>query len=361
MKKIVKKLIVFPLLGIGYLLAICLVLSYLSIYISPETFQSLAYMGLGFQFFFVLNILYAVVYTCIRKKLAILHYLVLFPSLFYIGDFIRVFNFSKSLDQYSGTLKVVSYNVQMFQLPFKNKAKEYLDIAVFLNEQKADVICLQEFYTNKEVTLDKFMSELSGMKYHYVYYSGKKKDANYGVATFSRYPIKMQLEIPFEKTVNAAMYADIDVNGKVIRVYNAHLQSVKLNLRRSIRKIIGNQDEQRYDELEDVTSKLQNAFVKRARQVDDLAQHISVSPYPVILCGDFNDTPVSYTYHTLKGDLLDTFCEAGKGMPSTYRGTFPSFRIDYIFHTNSIEALSFYVPSVEYSDHYPVVSEISLK
>jgi endonuclease/exonuclease/phosphatase family metal-dependent hydrolase len=197
---------------------------------------------------------------------------------------------------------------------------------------------------------------LDEYKYHAIFYSVKRKNSSYGVATFSRYPIKMTLEIPFENTVNAAMYTDIDVNGKIIRVYNVHLQSIKLNINNLFSK-----KNNRIDEIEEVSSRLKTAFVKRAGQVDIMAKHIDVSPYPVIICGDFNDTPVSYTYNKLKGNRLDTFCEAGKGMPSTYRlSVVPFFRIDYILHDKIMESLTYTVHQIDYSDHYPISSVVNI-
>jgi endonuclease/exonuclease/phosphatase family metal-dependent hydrolase len=93
-----------------------------------------------------------------------------------------------------------------------------------------------------------------------------------------------------------------------------------------------------------------------------MAKHIDVSPYPVIICGDFNDTPVSYTYNKIRGDRLDTFCEAGKGMPSTYRlSVVPFFRIDYILHDKNMKSSAYYVHKLDCSDHYPISSVIEIQ
>lgn len=361
-KDIALKILLLPLKCFSWIVAISLLLCYTAIYISPAKFWPFAYFGLAFQLFFILNIALLILWAITKQKLFKVHLIALFPSIFFVGSFVGVFGRNSSLAQGYQPLKVVSYNIQMFQLPFKKADSTFLDIAIFLNEEKPDIVCLQEFYTaSGKLTEEQFRSILKGLDHYYIYYNVRKKDSNYGIATFSRYPIKMQVEIPFENTANVAMYTDIDVKGTIVRVYNVHLQSVKLNLRKSLGRILGNQDEKRIDELESVSTRLRTAFVKRSMQVDDVAQHVKVSPYPVILCGDFNDMPVSYTYRKVRGDMKDTFREAGRGIPSTYHGFFPSFRIDYIFHHQDMRTLSYNVAyNAAYSDHYPVVAEIGL-
>jgi endonuclease/exonuclease/phosphatase family metal-dependent hydrolase len=94
--------------------------------------------------------------------------------------------------------------------------------------------------------------------------------------------------------------------------------------------------------------------------VDILSAHIRQSPYPTIVCGDFNDTPVSYTYHKMRGKLVDAFIESGSGIGNTYLGNFPSFRIDYIFHSKSFRSCCFRTDRINMSDHYPVMCTLSL-
>ena len=107
--------------------------------------------------------------------------------------------------------------------------------------------------------------------------------------------------------------------------------------------------------METIYSKLKKAFIIRANQVDVLKDYITRSPYPVIVCGDFNDTPGSYTYHQMTIGLHDSFCRAGSGfLGSTYAGNFPSFRIDYILYDDAFTANSYSRSDFDLSDHYPV-------
>jgi endonuclease/exonuclease/phosphatase (EEP) superfamily protein YafD len=97
----------------------------------------------------------------------------------------------------------------------------------------------------------------------------------------------------------------------------------------------------------------------RAQQATMVAEQIAASPYPVIVCGDFNDVPYSYVYKTMLGDLEDGFKECGKGFMFTYRGA-KSVRIDYIFHDKSLDGIDYYKQNLSYSDHYPVYMEMAL-
>ena len=150
---------------------------------------------------------------------------------------------------------------------------------------------------------------------------------------FSRYPIKSVKPFLFDDSNQAALYADIDVKGQMIRVFSAHLESTRV-----LNAIYGNYT---------------LGMIFRASQANMLAQQIQSSKIPCIVCGDFNDVPYSYVYKTMLGNLVDGFKECGGGYMNTYRGK-KNVRIDYIFHSESLEGLSYYRTDLTYSDHYPV-------
>ncbi|MDR2466561.1 MAG: endonuclease/exonuclease/phosphatase family protein [Prevotellaceae bacterium] len=279
----------------------------------------------------------------------------LVPNFFLLICFFRPLGSSKYIAG-PDRLKILTFNIQGFKIPYQKNTTQK-EIADFVNSTNADIVCLQEFYVNDKITEELFAGMLSKYRYHSVFYSVRRATRSFGIITFSKYPIKRTLEIPFENTANAAMYSDIDVAGKTLRVYNLHFQSIKLNLTR-----LFSRKQDFSNEIEEVSQRLKTAFIKRAGQVDIVAKHINVSPYPVVICGDFNDTPASYTYNKIKGNRLDTFCEAGRGCPSTYRLSFvPSFRIDYILHDRIIHSMSHSIhDTVVCSDHYPVSSIIDI-
>ena len=81
---------------------------------------------------------------------------------------------------------------------------------------------------------------------------------------------------------------------------------------------------------------------------------VKKSPYKTILCGDFNDTPVSYCYNRIENELIDAFIESSSGIGSTYIGKFPFNRIDYIFYSNKLQSKEFKTHNIKYSDHKPI-------
>lgn len=279
----------------------------------------------------------------------------------------RLYQFGSQADVTEPNLKVMSYNVRIFNFyKWDNNTTSRDSILLFIESQKADVICLQEFLTLSNIpnkSQEHINRKLANTPYRHVSYTheinnGRKQ---FGIATYSKYPIINSGIIRFPNSINACNYSDIVREQDTFRVYNAHLQSIKLpkdnyGLIDSLLTIKG----KNMDEVKAVSGKLRDAFKKRATQAEMIAKHISSSPYPVILCGDFNDTPVSYTYHKLRGNLTDSFQEGGKGLASTYRGQLPSFRIDYIFHDSRFKTQRFTTKRVDLSDHYPIISEIGL-
>jgi endonuclease/exonuclease/phosphatase (EEP) superfamily protein YafD len=123
--------------------------------------------------------------------------------------------------------------------------------------------------------------------------------------------------------------------------------------------LIFNYDNRHLDEVKVISVKMRDAYIKRALQADQLARHIRESPYPVIVCGDFNDTPFSYTYYKVRNHLKDAFVESGSGFGSTYHDNFPPIRIDYIFYSPSMKSLLFRDDKKGGSDHFPVISEFT--
>lgn len=357
MLKTLRKIAKATLRPISILCAAGLLLAYLSTFVSPADVWFLAFFGLFYQVLLIANLVLGILWLCFRKKFAFIHFGVILIGVSYIGAFVQLGKPSLSSDE--RVLKLITYNVHIFNS--HNEQNTYREIADFLNRENADIICLQEFYIHegKMGSDAAFAKLLNGRYYRHVFYNIVKKKTKFGLAIFSRYPIIGKGEFSFARSTNAAMFVDIDVAGKPLRVYNNHLQSTKFNISKSLSRFA--KEDERIDELVDASSIIKSAFIKRADQVDTISQSISRSPYAVIVCGDFNDTPVSYAYRKMKSGLEDSFIAAGRGVPSTYRGFIPSFRIDYIFYDKSLKAVDYQVAAEEeHSDHYPVITKLLL-
>jgi endonuclease/exonuclease/phosphatase family metal-dependent hydrolase len=169
-------------------------------------------------------------------------------------------------------------------------------------------------------------------------------------------------EIRFKGTRNIAIFTDILVNNDTIRVFNVHLQSYGIDPNKySIMEspIINEGDDIR--EVKEVGLKVIKASMLRAKQARVISEYVRKSPYPVIVCGDFNDTPVSFTYQKTRGELKDSFVQSGKGFARTFIGKLPSFRIDYILHSRVFRSYNYKQYNLKLSDHIPITCDLKIK
>lgn len=355
MRKLFHKFLVF----INIFLAMGLLLAYLSVYVSPARFWFLALIGLAYPIFLLGNLAF-LFYWIIRWKWEfLLSFFVIALGVGHLSSFFQ-FAFGRKPADEKPDLTLLSYNVNLFRLYYwSDRPPTHKEILNYARLKKCDVVCFQEFYTeNGRFNEREAISHLK-MNAH-VGYIVQRKNSAYGIATFTKYPIVNRGEIRFENTSNACIYTDIKVGNDTIRVYNNHLQSLRLK-ERNLRFLMNKQSQgNNVDEIKEISLRLRDAFIKRAQQVNLVAAHVRQCKYPVIVCGDFNDSPISYTYRTVSKGLSDTFKEVGKGLATTYQGLVPSYRIDYILHSKNFKAIRFSSPRVNYSDHFPVIGEFKL-
>ena len=180
---------------------------------------------------------------------------------------------------------------------------------------------------------------------------------------YSRYPIVNSKNIPFERTNNSAMWAEIKVNDNVYRVYNAHLQTTGINgaLHRAAKQESKGIDVQNNALMNYLYGNYTVGMITRSGQANQVAMDMKESEVPIIVCGDFNDVPYSYVYNTILGDMIDGFKECGSGYMNTFRGGKKKVRIDYIFHSKEMEGFSYYKKELSYSDHYPIFMRVGIK
>jgi len=263
----------------------------------------------------------------------------------------------------------MSYNSMLFDLYNWTKNTHSRNIILTsLAEENPDILCLQEFYTSEEKgdfnNIDTVTNLLNAKNNHVEYTTTLRGNDHWGIATFTKFPIIKKGKIEFNTSANnLCIYTDILIKTDTIRVYNMHLQSIRFS--KADYKFIDqvkNDTTDTKDEMEkskNILRRLKRAFVKRAIQADAIAAHIERCRYKVIVCGDFNDTPASYVYHTVRGNLKDAYIESGSGFEQTYAGKFPRFRIDYILHSKEFTSKNYHHLTESLTDHYPIVSYIS--
>ena len=248
-------------------------------------------------------------------------------------------------------LKVASYNVAMFGRSATGFIAQ--DVLAEMRRENVDVFCIQE-YTN--VSGDKKVTDI--YKDYFPYVVIGRDD----MAIFSRYPITGTKSILFENTNNSAMWANINVNGKQVRIYNAHLETTEFNraLHQAAKMMKKGIKVEENAIINAIYGNYTLGMIIRAGQANAVAMDMRNSNLPCIVCGDFNDVPYSYVYNVMMGDrMVDGFKECGKGFMGTYRGAKP-VRIDYILHDKSMTGFTYYTKDMSYSDHIPVFMSIGL-
>ena len=368
-----KKVFNILAIGITILLIAGILFSYLSVWISPEKIWVLAFFGLIYPYLLFGNFLFLLFWIFKKKKLSILVLLVILLGWNNLNNYIRIFrkntkDVSKVIQTNAGnnqiSASILSYNVRLFNLYNKdNKDKSADEILDFINGGNFDIICLQEVLITDMygLSLSDFKHKLNNTRNSYIKFTGGKKSSHkYGIAVFTKYPIINKGEIQFKNTSNLSIYIDVIIEEDTVRVYNNHLQSFRLGSDnfRFLTELEGAIEDPPIKEMRDITSRMKHAYIKRAGQAKLLSSHIHTSPFPVIVCGDFNDTPVSFTYHTIRKDLKDAFVESGLGMGKTYSQIIPSYRIDYILHSPDLASFEFKTIRKSFSDHYPIRSLI---
>ena len=248
-------------------------------------------------------------------------------------------------------VKIATYNVAMFGR--ETSGFIAMDILSEMKKQKVDIACFQEYNDNRG---DKLNSD--SYKEYFPYMVKGESD----MIIYSRYPIKKSKNMNFEMTNNSAMWAEIDVKGTIIRVYNAHLETTGINgtLHRAGKLVSQGMDIESNALLRAFYGNYTLGMIARSGQANVLAMDMRECEAPIIVCGDFNDVPYSYVYNTMLGDKVDGFTECGSGFMYTFRGGNKKVRIDYIFHDKGMTGLSYYKRELSYSDHNPVFMKIGL-
>lgn len=353
------------LIGIPVLFS--LLLAYLSPVLHPDTAWIIPFFGLLYPIILIIGIIYTVIASLKRSRWALI-----IGGLLILG-----ISFHLRLVAFGATpspedvqpIKFMSYNVHLFDRyggSIDSSNKNRIKMISYIHQESPDIMCFQEFYQQDRPTTfstrDTLLRLFPGFFHHEHYLYKKAGHQNFGVTILSRYPMIEKGNVIFDQDThssNYCIYTDIVRDLDTIRVYNVHLQSVKL----------GN-DYALFDENQNTTekrtwlrviNKLNKAYPIRADQAIRITEHIEQSPYPVVVCGDFNDTPMSYTYSEFSSILTDSFLECGSGIGVTYAGNVPAGRIDYIFHSPELGSGDFNIQDEAISDHYAIFSKIFVK
>lgn len=362
--------ILLVLLTVG--LGAALVMAYLSTGISPERNWVFAFFGLGAPFLFLGNLVMFLVWVIRWRWWALVPGLTLLAGIGHLGTLVQADirkDYRKEEDAGAiaarrkdpSRLAVLTYNVHGFtygQTRHEGYLRTVDSVAAYIRRLQPDVICFQEYETMQPSDvrrIDSLYRDWPYRAYNFVY--GGEGDVGYGTAVFSRLPLLEARRTIFEQSANSLLRADLlTPGGDTLRLFNNHLQSTQVDERSQSRvehlEVRGEEGTRQF--VRSLGSRLRANYRRRAVQVDTVSAQIAASPHPAVVVGDFNDTPVSYTYKKMRGGLEDPFINAGNGFAYTYNRLFSMLRIDYIFHSPLFETEAYRSDDLPWSDHNPV-------
>lgn len=327
--------------------------------VNPNESTFITFLGLAMPVVLFANLLIFIYWIVKKRWWAMVPAAAILLNIGYLTSIFQITLSSTERPNDKLPIRLASYNVGKFKSWEQFATQHY--ISEFLKNDRAEIVCFQEYREDKKINAET-LSQLLNLPYHAIEYLPGSTTLGSGI--FSKYPILQSGKIPFASQTNDAMWADIQIGGQAIRVISCHLQTTNFSRKRKLidDPALLHADAQQVEEVvQDITQELDKNFKLRATQADVVRQVIDTTRIPTIVCGDFNDTPSSYTYHRIKGNMKDSFKSNGNGYAYTFRGIHRLLRIDFIFYSKELECIDYHSPEKEWSDHNPVTSEFYLK
>ena len=350
------KILLGPIVAVNLLVALLLIGCAYSPLLPVESMPLLSLAGLAMPFVLVANGAFLIVWLLLYKRFM----LVSIGALLVCLPQIRVFspiNVSRQTPP-EESIKVVSYNILSLNLK-STTANIDNPVIAYLESCDADIICLQEFPFSALKSKD-----AKGLLKAYPYRSYQLNNWSVGKSHYlcclSKYPILSVEDVDFNSTSNGCAKYRILHGADTVVVYNCHLQSNNLNdeNKSAYEQLLAdpNKDKIRSQGTREIVRKLRDAVSKRAAQANLVLTEVQkdTTPY-IIVCGDFNDSPISYTHKLFMREFADAYVRSGNGPGFSYNRNKLFYRIDHILYAPAFEAYDCVVDhSVKASDHYPI-------
>lgn len=341
--------------------AVAMVLTFLAPYVNPGRWWVFSILGLAAPAVYIATVVLAL-YWVIRWRWGLASVMLLLVAvglfkvtLFYKPEFKRYYG---EPNPGRGTFTVMSYNVRNFYGDDgKSSAREIMRL---IEERDPEILCLLEF--NARLAGEEPAARILRDKYNVT--SGQQRvqgdtahDAP--LMIYSKYRILRSGKILPQTSV----WADLLVGEDTVRVFCNHLHSTAINASDDafITQHLYLSDTAREVKIRSMVQRFRDNSVLRAEQVDTISSVIAATRGRKIVCGDFNDTPMSYVYRTMADGLQDAFRECGRGYSYTFRGFFNTLRIDYVLVSDGLEPLSYEALDAKISDHRPVIVRLKKK
>ena len=280
-------------------------------------------------------------YWLLRSKWVFLLFMIAF--LIGYGEWGLLYQFPRNLIHKStDTFKIMTYNVRLFNKFDWIEGKDIpAEIKRFIDNEQPDIICFQEYSKSEAPKLP---------SYPYSYVQPIQSNGKSEIAIFSKFPINNTGYINFENSTNSGIFTDIQYRGKKARVYNLHLESLRINFKDTL---ITNRNS------EGLQLKFNQVFKKQLDQIGQFEEIDKQNPFPSIVCTDLNNSQFSVIYRALKKDKNDVFKEAGTGLGTTFNFSFFPLRIDFILTDPIFKINGFKSYDIEFSDHLPIMTTLA--
>lgn len=338
-------------------------------YFDPYQWWFLSLLTLALPYLLLFLAVFLFFWLFVKPPLILISLVAIFCCYSAVTNIIPL-NFSDtfSLEKKAGDIRIMSWNVEQFDiLEYRNHPEVKQKMFDLINKYDPDIACFQEAVIGEnKKSINYFPAIKKALKFTDNLYSYTLKDDfdqyhHFGIIVFSKYPIvRKQFIVNKPDNYNSTyQFVDIVIRKDTFRIFNVHLQSLKFSKenREYLDKGAGRVTAD-ISESKSIIQKIKSGFLKRASQAFLIKDEMKASPYPVILCGDFNDVPVSYAYETIGEGMKNAFVEKGSGISPTFSAISPTLRIDNIFVDPGFSITQFTRIKKDLSDHYPIVADV---
>jgi len=344
----VKKVLRFLLLSLNLVCVLLLLLSTLTEWVSPSQMSLPSLLSYVCPYLFVINALWVVFWLCFVRKAFLISLAAILLRMGFIPQYVQLGGSSEVAVDDASVLRVMTFNVHGFRGPDDTLSADSgaARFVALLHREQPDVLSLEEFTVPRRYAL---LDTLQAMGYRYRHGA---RDRMAGVVLFSKYPVT-----PVAGGGPGKVYTDIEWRQHTLRFVSVHLNSYRFTSNETLNLSSFNYND---TSARSIFYKMRETIAWHEREWrDDLQPMIVSSPYPVVVAGDFNDTPASYIYQQMSKLLNDAFVKQGRGFCTTYHGQVPSFRIDHIFCSDSFYVQAYRCIASDISDHYPVMAVLA--